>query len=1423
MCEAGEGRGEEVRERSPLHEVGDRLDRDQLGFFDTEISDRDKFRVRVRRSGASAVAKGPLVGRHPLKANVGNIAPNVRVAGHPGQKEKTRYGTASSETSPLSSRKNSATNGQEKSPISSRRQSSNIQAPQRPSRLPVVSMYNPKQSLTTTPDIKQIRPQINPTSSRKVTPPCQDQDQIQMSPLTPTNKYMRRNSMSPTTTLVVKRGMSPTILGSKRSASPSRSTSKRTASPKRGDVSRRVPSPVFATRKRSPSVTRSRPPSPGGKGSRPPSPRGPIRRNPSPSQLDPDQAEALRKRLGKARKVKLYLLQQSGSNSFLVAGDSPDQKYKVNIGPQTCSCGKGPGCLHLLFIMLRVFKIPENDSRLTARELKEFEIEALFRSHEDRKKSRVLRSRQQSMENLDTENNMANKEDILEEDALCPICQDEMHDEEGLTSCSGCLNNLHHHCMSIWTERPGENVFCPLCRSSWVPVAKHNMEMRSPTSQSPSYQYYAPSPYTAPAVKQRMGLTPQTSQNSPCISLSNSSGYSTISRTSDTLHMIEQGGSPEDIPLPKAEPIPQQHWPFASTWITHFGRDLVACLLSRDWVKRETGLRRLAREVVKILQTGSGAQEYSERVDRSWKCCAEMLSTMIEDKVYKVYLAAVKTLRAVLNFLNCHDDVQLQQIKNQMRPLIQSILIKCADGNRRISEVSTDALYELCRGQEGEMALGKHAVCSLPHGLGGIEYLLHIVLEERDLHSVSWQWIMGRLVLLERIIQELPGEFSLENKNAHTNFNRLMMIIDFTFQNLGSSHANVSKISRKVFILAAKNTACDNTTFNQVWELIGALDPTLQIRIRKRLTSAIEEDDLGKNQSSSTTSSLDEKSRTPQEQDRSVFLEKFLNECSNQHTEFSQQNIINSTSMQKKKGWRPPLMRSTSHSPSRQLAASRSASQSPSRAFAKPQLKKSLCQSVFNVNQPNATKRPNYLPLNKPRILSRLAAKPKIHDLATEVLPKFDLSFLTESRGEHSQAEPWQDSISSLLSDDVKRNAIKKSKSLSKVQSSRNPSPIKTVSKPEPHPVRSPPAQKKWPAPSREGSMNRTPMSSPLMGRDKRSGSCKDAFDYEESLALAMALSKSIYLESPLPVIPRLSQKSSQDVLAHPHRDMMEDGQFKREYSEGVDWTKGTVLGTGAYSTCYQARDVETGTLMAAKQISFCRNSDEEQDKVEQLIREEVLLISKLQHPHVVRMYGAIQEGSHINVFVEWMPGGSISSLLDKHGVFTEAVSLRYLHQILLGLDYLHSNGILHRDLKGANLLVDTSGHHLRIADFGAAARMMSKSTVPGEFQGQLQGTIAFMAPEVLRGDSYGRSCDIWSIGCCIIEMATTKPPWGASDVSNHLALIFRIACAHEPPEVPQTLSPALRDLALRCLELDPNLRPSARELLLHPVFHELQ
>lgn len=88
---------------------------------------------------------------------------------------------------------------------------------------------------------------------------------------------------------------------------------------------------------------------------------------------------------------------------------------------------------------------------------------------------------------------------------------------------------------------------------------------------------------------------------------------------------------------------------------------------------------------------------------------------------------------------------------------------------------------------------------------------------------------------------------------------------------------------------------------------------------------------------------------------------------------------------------------------------------------------------------------------------------------------------------------------------------------------------------------------------------------------------------------------------------------------------------------------------------------------------------------------------------------------------------------------------------------------------------MDSTGQHLRIGDFGSAINVTTLDKISSDLKGQIQGTIAFMAPEVLRGESYGPSADIWSIGCCVVEMATAKPPWNASDVSNHLALIFKV------------------------------------------------
>ena len=107
----------------------------------------------------------------------------------------------------------------------------------------------------------------------------------------------------------------------------------------------------------------------------------------------------------------------------------------------------------------------------------------------------------------------------------------------------------------------------------------------------------------------------------------------------------------------------------------------------------------------------------------------------------------------------------------------------------------------------------------------------------------------------------------------------------------------------------------------------------------------------------------------------------------------------------------------------------------------------------------------------------------------------------------------------------------------------------------------------------------------------------------------------------------------------------------------------------------------------------------------------------------------------------------------------------------------------------GGNILVDSTGRRLRIADFGAAARLATNTTGAGEFQ-EMEGTVAFMAPEVVRGGQvnetganigYGRKCDVWSIGCVVIQMLTAKPPWaGTYEKKNKFQLIFMVSLTHK-------------------------------------------
>ncbi|CAH8298046.1 unnamed protein product, partial [Schistosoma turkestanicum] len=140
----------------------------------------------------------------------------------------------------------------------------------------------------------------------------------------------------------------------------------------------------------------------------------------------------------------------------------------------------------------------------------------------------------------------------------------------------------------------------------------------------------------------------------------------------------------------------------------------------------------------------------------------------------------------------------------------------------------------------------------------------------------------------------------------------------------------------------------------------------------------------------------------------------------------------------------------------------------------------------------------------------------------------------------------------------------------------------------------------------------------------------------------------------------------------------------------------------------------------------------------------------------------------------------------------------------------------------GANLLIDSTGTVIKISDFGASARLSGEQSVAGQFQGQVIGTFSFMAPEVLRGETYGRACDIWSVGCCLIEMLTSKPPWHDARLTNRFALMFTIATSNAPPTYPKDLSTDLITVLDDCFARNPSDRPTANQLLNYAVFARL-
>lgn len=177
---------------------------------------------------------------------------------------------------------------------------------------------------------------------------------------------------------------------------------------------------------------------------------------------------------------------------------------------------------------------------------------------------------------------------------------------------------------------------------------------------------------------------------------------------------------------------------------------------------------------------------------------------------------------------------------------------------------------------------------------------------------------------------------------------------------------------------------------------------------------------------------------------------------------------------------------------------------------------------------------------------------------------------------------------------------------------------------------------------------------------------------------------------------------------------------------------------------------------------------------------------------------------------MEYIPGGSISDKIKKGGSLDESTIQLYARQILIGLDYLHSNGLVHCDIKGENLLLGENG--VKIADLGCAKRVEDTSAI--------SGTPAFMAPEVARGEKQGFEADVWALGCTIIEMATGSHPWPESN--NPLSTLYRIGFSGDVPEPPAWFSDEATDFLSKCLERDCKERWTAQQLMKHPFLEQV-
>lgn len=251
-----------------------------------------------------------------------------------------------------------------------------------------------------------------------------------------------------------------------------------------------------------------------------------------------------------------------------------------------------------------------------------------------------------------------------------------------------------------------------------------------------------------------------------------------------------------------------------------------------------------------------------------------------------------------------------------------------------------------------------------------------------------------------------------------------------------------------------------------------------------------------------------------------------------------------------------------------------------------------------------------------------------------------------------------------------------------------------------------------------------------------------------------------------------------------PQEDVPTEDAPKRQATFKI--IRGQLIGKGTYGRVYLGMNATTGDFLAVKQVEVNQKAaGQDKDRIKEMVAaldQEINTMQHLEHSNIVQYLGCERKEFAISIYLEYIPGGSVGSCLRKHGKFEESVVRSLCRQTLDGLVYLHREGILHRDLKADNILLDLDGT-CKISDFGISKK--SDNIYGNDITNSMQGSVFWMAPEVVRsqGQGYSAKVDIWSLGCVVLEMFAGKRPWSREEA---IGAIFKLGSLNQAPPIPE-------------------------------------